>query len=468
MASSSLQPAATWWSSLRIGLGLLVLFGAFGLLVPAARAQPLPPVLTGTTPASPGTLTTLRILGREDGVGTSVASRAFRPVGTAAVNEESPVSVFTDPACEPGSLTATGTLGELETVGIEVTVAPNSVTVFHARLTDMAQPGTPSACSAGIAYRHVAGPPPTPDVTGVSPASPADDNAPRVGGSAEADATVAIYADAACAGPVLATGSGAAFSSAGIAVPVPDNSTTTFYATAAWAGMSSGCSSSSVTYREVTVPSGGPPGAEPPPGSPGGAVPGTPVPIPGRPAPPELHTEPGGRANDASPLVAGSAPGAIRVAVFASESCDGAVVASGSPAELRAGLEVAVVPNSTTAFSGVAIAADGDRSRCTPDPVFYVEDSLAPLTRITFGPGSKTRKRSPVFRFADLVGGDAPGTVFLCKVDRRAWQPCQSPLRLKRLRPRRHMVRIRGIDAAGNQETGAAKRRFTVVRPRSR
>lgn len=467
MPSSSLQPPAAGWSLSRIGLILLVLLGALCLFVPAAQAQPLAPVLMGTTPVSPGTLTTLRVLGREDGVGTSVASRAFRPVGTAAVNEESPVNVFTDPDCEAGSLVATGTLGELETVGIEVTVSPNSVTVFYATLTDLAQPGTPSACSAGIVYRHVSGPPPTPDVTGVSPASPADDNAPRVGGSAELDATVAIYGDAACAGPVLAAGSGAAFAGAGIAVPVSDNSTTTFYAAATWAGMSSGCSVSSVTYQEVTVPSEEPPGEEPPASSPGGSVPRAPVPIPGRPVPPKLHTEPGGRANDASPRVAGSAAGAALVAIFASESCGGAPVATGSPAELRSGFPVQVADNSATAFTGVSVAADGDRSRCTPEPVFYVEDSLPPLTKITFGPGVKTRKRSPVFRFADLTG-DPPGTTFLCKVDRRPWKACQSPLKLKRLRPRKHVVRIRGIDAAGNREAVAAKRGFKVIAAPSR
>ncbi|HSK49388.1 MAG TPA: hypothetical protein VK889_02715 [Solirubrobacterales bacterium] len=451
----------------------LVAVVACSALVPVAHAKPLPPLLTGTTPASPGTLTTLRVLGRESGVGTSgigtsVASRAFSPVGTSVVDEESPVSIYTDPACEPGSLVTTGDLGELETIGIEVTVAPDSITTFYATLTDQAEPGAPSDCSAGIAYRHVTGPPPPPAVTGVSPASPADDNAPRVSGTAESEATVAIYGDAACAGPVLAAGSGAALSGAGIAVPVADNTTTTFYAAASWSGMGSGCSESSVTYQELTVaPPAEPPGEEPPAsGAPGGVVPSAPVPIPGRPAPPKLHTEPGGRANNATPRVAGSAPGAALVAIFASESCGGAPVATGSPAELRGGLSVQVGENSATAFTGVSVAADGDRSRCTPDPVLYVEDSLPPLTKITFGPGAKTRKRSAVFRFADLTG-DPPGTIFLCKLDRRSWRACQSPLKLKRLRPRKHTLRIRGIDAAGNAEPIAAKRRFKVV-PRRR
>jgi hypothetical protein len=418
------------------------------------------PTLTAVTPESPNFSTTPRILGRAGGVGTSVVAGAFGP-RTAAIDPTSTVTVYTDSGCT-GAVTTTGSLNELEGAGIQVTVFPGSTTVFYATLTEPSEPGSPSSCSSpGLTYRQVTGAPAPPTITGVDPASPADDNAPRVSGSAEDGATVAIYSEPTCTSAALAAGSAAVFASGGIAVPVPDNSTTSFYATASWAGVSSACSASSATFQEVTlVP---PPGEGPPAEAPGGGgiSPLTPAPTPGRPLAPKLHTVPGGRANNSTPLVAGSAPGASRVAVYGDEACHGDALTTGSAADLSAGIPVHVSANSTTSFAAISIDSDGERSRCS-EPAVYSEDSAPPLTRITFGPGVKTHKRAPVFRFADVTD-DPPGTAFVCRLDKRPWRSCQSPWRLSRVGPKSHMVRIRAIDGAGNQEAVAVKRRFKVI-----
>lgn len=440
---------------------LAVAFSLFAFAAPAT-AQPITPTLTAITPESPNFSMTPRILGRAGGVGTSVVAEAFGPPRMAAIDPASTVTIYTDLACG-GPVATTGSLDELEGVGIQVTVAPASTTRFYATLTEPAEPGVPSDCSSpGLVYRQVSGAPPPPAVASVNPASPADNNAPRVKGSAEDGAAVAIYSEPTCISPVLGSGSAATFATGGISVPVPDNSTTTFYAMASWAGLSSSCSSSSVTFQEVTAPA--PPGEGPPAeGSGGGGVsPSTPAPTPGRPLAPRLHTVPGGRAHDTTPLVAGSAPGATRVVIYAGSGCDGAALASGSVAELGAGIPIHVGANSTTSLFGVAIDSDGERSRCSSEPVVYSEDSAPPLTRITSGPGMKTRKAKPVFRFADITD-DPPGTAFVCKLDRRPWRSCQSPWRLTRVGRKPHLVRIRAIDAAGNQEAVAAKRRFKVI-----
>lgn len=170
---------------------------------------------------------------------------------------------------------------------------------------------------------------------------------------------------------------------------------------------------------------------------------------------------PGGRANDNAPRVAGSAPDAATVKVFSAAACAGPVVTSGSAADFANGLRVDVKDNSTNIFTAVS-AAGGKGSACS-DPVTYVEDSLAPRTRITMGPGVKTRRRKAVFRFTD-TSGDPPGTTFLCKVDRRKWGQCHSPFKLKRLGFRRHILRVRAIDLAGNAEAKGAKRSFKVLR----
>ena len=180
----------------------------------------------------------------------------------------------------------------------------------------------------------------------------------------------------------------------------------------------------------------------------------------GKPVAPRLRLGPAGVANNNSPSVAGSAPGAGSVLLYANGTCSGDPLVKGSASELSAGFTVQVADNSTTNYSAVAVG--GKRSDCS-SPVTYVEDSTTPVTRVTMGPGVKTRKRKAVLRFADITEG-APGTsTFLCKVDEAKWKPCASPLRLKHLGTRKHAIRIRATDLAGNSERVGAKRIFTVV-----
>jgi hypothetical protein len=86
---------------------------------------------------------------------------------------------------------------------------------------------------------------------------------------------------------------------------------------------------------------------------------------------------------------------------------------------------------------------------------------FVPQIRITFAPGSKTRRRSPVFRFTDSTG--QPGTTFRCKLDHKAWKRCASPLRLKRLGVGRHSLRILAVNGAGVATPRPVKRAFKVV-----
>jgi hypothetical protein len=176
---------------------------------------------------------------------------------------------------------------------------------------------------------------------------------------------------------------------------------------------------------------------------------------------PKIHTVPGGRSSDSKPLVAGKAPGSTEVDVFRNAACSGKPAASVTPTEFSTGLRLEVAENAATRFYARSSDAAGNPSDCSEEAV-YVEDSAPPLTRITFGPAVKTRKRAPVFRFTDL-SGDPPGTSFLCKLDRRPWRPCQTPWRLTRLKIKAHVAMVRAIDAAGNEEAVPAKRRFKVV-----
>jgi hypothetical protein len=440
------------------------LLGGCAVWAPVAEAEsPSSPVLSNTNPKSPGFSTTPRIIGREGGVGTSALGLRTSAM-KASLGPTPTVTLYTDSACV--KVAGSGPLSEFEGLGIQVAVAPGSTTSFYATLTDPAEAEVTSACSKPIVYRQVSEAPAVPTVEAVNPGSPADDNLPFVIGQAEGDATVDVYGDPACAGMILGSGSGENFSGEGVQAAVPDNSTTTLYATASWAGFHSSCSSTSVTYQEVTPPSepegGGGGGEVSPPITAPERPPVTIPDPPGRPPAPKLRTTPEGTSNQETPLVTGKAPGAAIVRIFGEDGCKGPLLAQGPASQFEAGLPVRVAENTSVSFYGVSIDGGGDQSPCTPDPTVYVEDSTAPVTRITAGPALKTHKPTVVFRFADVVADLS--TSFLCRLDHGAWRPCQAPLRLSRLGHHRHVLRIKAIDAAGNFEKRAAKRSFQVLR----
>lgn len=298
---------------------------------------------------------------------------------------------------------------------------------------------------------------------------------------------IKIFQSNECLGSAVAGGTAAALEGAGITVIVAANSATTFTAVQVdpeHPNEQSACSGP-LTYWQGNAPvtpvgSGGGTGGESgngETGSSGGTSTGTSTgtgsgksskngvgggnPAGGKPSAPNLHLLPGERANDTTPSVAGSAPGANTVTVYASATCSGTPVAKGTPAQLGSGLQVTVAANTATTFTSVSVGAQ--RSACS-DPVTYTEDSLAPRTRITMGPGVKTRKRKAVFRFKDITE-DPPGTSFKCKVDKAKWKPCASPFKIKHLKIGRHSLKIRATDTAGNHERHPVKRRFIVVPP---
>ena len=212
------------------------------------------------------------------------------------------------------------------------------------------------------------------------------------------------------------------------------------------------------------------------------------------PEPPTLTgTDPQPSGSTLTPLVLGETIAGAVVKIYDSEDCSGEPLTSGTGAELLdPGLSVTVLSSSLTTFRATA-EAEGFVSDCS-QPVSYLHLApqepgeggsesegeevfvfpevprpapppgptyLTPLTRITFAPASKTRSRNPVFRFTDATG--QPGTTFQCKVDRKPWKGCMSPVRLKKLSRGRHVLAIKGVNAVGEPESKPAKRTFRVV-----
>ncbi len=358
----------------------------------------------------------------------------------------STVKLFTNSGCS-GSPTATGSASTFASPGIAVTVADNTTTTFYATATDVA--GNPSSCSSSnVTYVEDSAPPAAPTGLTSSPTSPANNSNPKILGSAEAGSTVRIYTDAACSpGSLAATGSAAAFASPGITVTVPNNSTTTFYATATdAAGNASSCSSSNVTYQEDSN-----------------------IPV----EPTVTGTAPVSPANDSSPRVLGTAPPNTTVTLYTDQNCvteAGSPPPSGSSSTFASpGITVSVPANSITTLYARATDAASNVSACSTSSVTYVEDSTPPTVGVTGGPSGTTSDTKPTFTFS---GSDAMGPVsFHCSIDTgtAAFRACSGPGKSDKpaspLADGAYTFRVRAADAAGN--SAVATRSFAVSAPKA-
>jgi hypothetical protein len=194
--------------------------------------------------------------------------------------------------------------------------------------------------------------PPAPKVTGVTPASPANNNSPKVIGSAEAGTTVKVYSTSSCTGSPLATGTAAAFASPGLAVSVADNTTTTFRATATNGTGTSSCSTTSVTYVEDSK----------------------------APAAPILKwSDPVSPGATTMPKIGGTAEAGSTVKLYANPTCTGSPAATGTAAAFASpGLAVTVSKSTTTTFRATATDAAGNSSSCSAGAggsIAYLEDA---------------------------------------------------------------------------------------------
>jgi hypothetical protein len=102
-------------------------------------------------------------------------------------------------------------------------------------------------------------PPPAAPTLSTEPLSPANQNSPRIKGTAPAGTVVKVYWSNDCSEAPIASGTAAELAGQGLAVHVPDNSTATFTAIAQGEDSASACSAP-VSYTELTPGPGGPPG----------------------------------------------------------------------------------------------------------------------------------------------------------------------------------------------------------------
>lgn len=86
-------------------------------------------------------------------------------------------------------------------------------------------------------------------------------------------------------------------------------------------------------------------------------------------------------------------------------------------------------------------------------------DETAPQTKITKGPKAKTHATTVKFKFSSSEAG----STYECKLDKKPFKRCKSPKKYKKLKPGKHVFRVRAIDGAGNVDPTPAKKKFKVL-----
>jgi glucose/arabinose dehydrogenase len=377
---------------------------------------PEAPTIAGTSPASPANDSSPKVSGNAESAST--------------------VRIFENGDCS-GTAAATGSAAEFAT-GLTVPVGDNTTTTLTATATDAAS--NSSACSQPIFYTEDSTAPAVPGITASSPSGPANDNDPVLRGNADGDSTVRIYESANCSGPIAAQGTAAEFAS-GLSLPVADDTTSSFTATATdMAGNVSGCSPA-LTYTEDST----------------------------APAPPQISaSDPASPSNNSKPKLSGKAEAGSTVQVFESADCSGQPAATGNASGLADGLTVTVPENANTALTAKATDAAGNVSGCSTG-LTYTEDSIPPQTTITKAPSAhvsvapkQVRGRAGVRGSFSFKSNEASAH-FFCKVDEGPFAPCTSPVTRSKFKMGPHRFQVRAVDAAGNVDPTPATRKFSVV-----
>ena len=87
-------------------------------------------------------------------------------------------------------------------------------------------------------------------------------------------------------------------------------------------------------------------------------------------------------------------------------------------------------------------------------------DVVSPDTTLTKKPKDSIRAKAKL-----KFSASEAGSHFECKVDKRPFKACTSPLKLKNLKVGKHKVQVRAVDAAGNVDATPAKVKWKVLAP---
>jgi hypothetical protein len=324
--------------------------------------RPATPVISGTSPTSPGNEPLPTI------VGTGEAG--------------STVTIFVNALCT-GKPARTGTVSPAGTFSIRLNnaVPSNVASDFYAAATDGA--GNASGCSAARSYTHDNIAPPMPTLQRTTPASPSPDNTPTVSGTAQPGAFVRLYTTLLCSIGSEITASPAVTNASGdfsVAVVVPANVTTSIYARAFDAAENgSGCTVIPLLFQHD------------------GIAPDAPVITAISPSP----------SNSLTPTLTGTAPSGLTVRLYLNGNCTGDAAGSGVANDAGAfSLTALVPPNASSQVWARTVDSAGNASACSNASQIYTHDGFVPSEPSVTGvvPASPSAIRSP------QISGSAEGS----------------------------------------------------------
>jgi hypothetical protein len=453
---------------------------------------------------------------------TSITSQPPNPSGSANASFE-----FT--GADPGGSGVVGFECSLDGAEFAECASPKAYSdlsdgshTFEVRAFDQA--GNRDASPATYTWTVETATPAAPQLTGTTPASPANETSPLVEGSAPAGTTVTLYKTANCTGTPVTTTATPAQLAAGIEVTVTANAVTEFSAKATSpAAISSACSQPLAYREDSTAPTTSITSQPPnPSGSASasfeftGADPGgsgvakfecsldgaqfdlcsSPKPYSAlvdgshtfdvravdnagntdaspaaytwtveatAPAAPQLTaTDPASPAADPAPLLIGSAGAGTTVSIYETGDCTGTPQATAvTPAELEAGVEVDAALNAVTEFSAKATSPAAITSACSA-PLAYREDSTAPSTAIDSSPTSSSSSGTAIFTFGGADPGGSGVGGFECSLDAAPFEPCTSPKEYSGLSNGPHSFEVRAVDDAGNPDSAPPRYSWNV------
>ncbi len=337
---------------------------------------PAAPAITSSVPASP--------------------SRSIVPSIHGTAEASASITLYGNENCL-GTAIGTGTANASGVFAVTATVPAAQVSKLAATAKDAA--GNTSPCSTQFIYEQDASAVGVPALSQITtPASPSKTSTtPMITGSAEANITVRLYADAACQGAVVGTGTADGSGAFSIMVTVGANSTTTFYGQAfdSTVNQTSACSQQGVTYTHDSI------------------APPTPTLMSSTPTPPS---------NATMPNINGTGEPGATVELYTSSTCSGSPVASGTTNAMGQ-YSIAVVVAATTQFYAKAKDPAGNASTCSAASFTYTFDATAPgapMMLATIPASPSTSNNTPlvtgnaeagstvrIFRTADCTGAEA-------------------------------------------------------------
>ena len=306
-------------------------------------------------------------------------------------------------------------------------------TTHYFRVTSAAGVNTRTEPSPLLSPLSFITPPAAPTLTGTVPASPANNNSPKVVGSAASGTTVRLYGTSGCTGSPLVTASAAELA-AGVSATVADDTSTTFRATATGSASEASACSAGLTYVEDST------------------APQTQISS----GPPTLSTSASAELKFSGTDTGGSGVASYECRIDSTEP--GAWAACTSPKTYNS------LADGAHKFEVRAIDTAGNADS-SPAASNWTVDTTAPITQIDSGPSALSASGTANFKFSGTDTGGSGVASYECRIDSTepgAWASCTSPKTYNSLADGAHKFEVRAIDTAGNADSSPAASNWTV------